>query len=75
MPARPRQPTNFELLKKLQADIAEIKKDIKYITEIIDTVEKKKHKKDIVVIEETDDGDTTEILEVTPAPESHGWFW
>jgi len=75
MPARTRQPTNFELLKKLQADVAEIKKDIKYITEIIDTVEKKKHKKDIVVIEETDDGDTTEILEVTPPPESQGWFW
>jgi len=61
-------------IKELRKEVASLKEDVSYIKNFIIEYEKNKNKKDMILINQEDDGDTTEILSSSP-PESAGWFW
>ena len=69
-PTRPPLLTHILELKK---ELKQLRGDITYIKEFIQTYEENKKKKDMVVIDE-EDGDTTETLVSSP-PQVQGWFW
>jgi len=60
-------------IKELRKEVASLKEDVSYIKNFIIEYEKNKNKKDMILINQEDDGDTTEILSSSP-PET-GWFW
>ena len=61
-------------IKELRKEVASLKDDVSYIKNFIIEYEKNKNKKDMILINQEDDGDTTETLSSSP-PESAGWFW
>lgn len=60
-------------IKELRKEVASLKEDVSYIKNFIIEYEKNKNKKDMILINQEDDGDTTEILSSSP-PET-SWFW
>lgn len=60
-------------IKELRKEIASLKEDVSYIKNFIVEYERQKNKKDMILINKEDDGDTQEILSSSP-PET-GWFW
>lgn len=61
-------------IKELRKEVASLKEDVSYIKNFIIDYEKKQNKKDMIVVNQEADGDTTETLSSSP-PESSGWFW
>jgi len=61
-------------IKELRKEVASLKEDISYIKNFIIDYEKKQNKKDMIVVNQDADGDTSETLSSSP-PESSGWFW
>jgi hypothetical protein len=74
MPPSNKPPPLLSHIMELKREIKALRGDISYIKEFIVKYEENKRKKDMIVVDEGDDGDTTETLVSSP-PESQSWFW
>ncbi len=55
---------------EIKAEIKELRGDISHIKDFIDKYEEKQKKKDLIIIDNDTDGDTTQT-----EASSQGWFW
>jgi len=74
MPSNIKPPPLLSHIMDLKKEIKELREDISYIKDFIKKYEENKKKKDMILVEQDTDGDTTEIPVSSP-PESQGWFW
>ena len=58
---------------EIKAEIKQLRGDITYIKDFIVKYEEKQKKKDLIIVDNQDDGDTTETE--VPSPPEKGWFW
>ena len=59
---------------EIKKELKQLRGDISYIKEFIEKYEENKKKKDMILVEQDTDGDTTETPVSSP-PESQSWFW